>query len=115
MTSFSMNAGDTGFTAASSRTYKENLEQVEVSDILERIGEIDLYKYEFIDGQKDKLGLMAEDFHRIFGRGSDKVINGQETDMALWLAVQKLIQRNNELIGRVDDLEARLRKAGATQ
>ena len=46
--------------------------------------------------EKDKLGLMAEDFHQVFKRGSDTTINGQEVQMALWLAVQELEKRTIE-------------------
>ena len=103
-------AGSTTFTIASSRTVKENLEPVQVPDILSRIAGIDVYTYDYIDGPKDRLGLMAEDFHQVFGRGSDKVINGQEVEMALWLAVQELTQRNEALTKRLAELEARLQQ-----
>ncbi len=95
------NAGDSALTSTSSRTLKENLQEVEVSDLLAKIAGIDVYSYDFIEGPEDKLGLMAEDFHQIFGRGSDKMINNGEVQMALWLAVQKLI-------GEVDELKAAL-------
>lgn len=95
------NAGDSALTSSSSRTLKENLQEVEVGSLLEKIAAIDVYSYDFIDGPKDKLGLMAEDFHQVFGRGSDKLINNGEVQMALWLAVQNLI-------GEVDELKAAL-------
>ena len=101
-----INAGDTAVTGSSSRTYKENLEEVHASDILEKISAVDVYTYDFIDGPKDKLGLMAEDFHQIFQRGSDKMLSGQEVQMALWLAVKELAARNSELIERLESLEA---------
>ncbi len=96
-----MNAGDAQFTVPSSRTYKENLVAVETGDILEKITGIDVYSYDYINGPKERLGLMAEDFHQIFGRGSDKLLNGQEVQMALWLAIQ-------ELTAKVSELEAAL-------
>jgi len=111
----SMNAGDSVFTTSSSRTIKENLEPVSVPSILEKISAIDVYKYDFIGGPKDRLGLMAEDFHQVFQRGSDKLINGQEVEMALWLAVKELTAQNKaltvqnqEISKRLAELEARL-------
>jgi endosialidase-like protein len=112
--SSSMNAGDAQFTVASSRTFKENLTPVKVPGILEKIASVDVYAYDFIDGPKDRIGLMAEDFHQIFGRGSDKYLNGNEVQVALWLAVQELTATNRELMKRLADLESRL-PAGSTQ
>lgn len=103
--SSSMNAGDSQFTVASSRTFKENLSRVEVSDVLEKIETIDVYEYDFVNGPKDRVGLIAEDFHQIFGRGSEKYINGQEVQMALWLAVKELAAQNKALRERIEDLE----------
>jgi hypothetical protein len=96
-----IDAGSTIFTASSSRSIKQNLAPVQIANILDKISQVEVYNYDFINGPKDKIGLMAEDFHTVFGRGSDKEINGQEVEMALWLAVQ-------ELTGRIAELEARL-------
>ena len=75
-------------------------------DILEKIAGVGVYSYDFIQGPKDKIGLMAEDFHQVFKRGSDKLINGQEVEMALWLAVQELTKQNKALAARLEQLEA---------
>ena len=103
--SSSLNAGDTQFTAASSRTFKENLAPVDVPDVLEKIESIDVYQYDFINGPKDRVGLIAEDFHTIFERGSEKYINGSEVQMALWLAVKELTAQNKQLRERIEALE----------
>ncbi|MEO1082764.1 MAG: tail fiber domain-containing protein [Acidobacteriota bacterium] len=105
-TSSSINAGDVMFTMTSSRDKKENLESVGSDDILSKIADVGVFTYDFIDGPKNKLGLIAEDFHTVFGRGEDKTINGQEVQMALWLAVQELTAQNKALIQRLDELEA---------
>jgi hypothetical protein len=106
--SSSINAGSTQFTVSSSRTFKENLTPVLVPGILDKIAKVDVFNYDFIKGPKDRLGLMAEDFHEIFGRGSDKMIDGQEVEMALWLAVKELTAQNQQLTKRLAELEARL-------
>ena len=100
-----MNAGDTNFTASSSRTLKQNLSPVAPQGILEKIEGIDVYNYDFIEGPKDRMGLMAEDFHQIFGRGSDKMLSGQEIQMAMWLAIKELSANNRELAERIAELE----------
>ena len=106
-TESTINAGSTQFTITSSRTIKENLRPVSSDDILEKIAGVGVYTYDFKNGgPKDALGLMAEDFHQVFGRGSERRINGQDVEMALWLAVQKLTERNNELSARLAAVEA---------
>lgn len=101
-----MNAGDTAFVVTSSRSYKENLEPIVVDDVLTKIAGIEVYNYDFIDGPKDRVGLMAEDFHQVFGRGSDKRLSGQEIQMALWLAVKELTQRNETLESELLEIKA---------
>jgi hypothetical protein len=101
----SINGGATQFTVSSSRTLKENLEEIKVPDLLDRIAKVGVYNYDFKTGPKDRVGLMAEDFHNVFGRGSDKVIDGQEVQMALWLAVQQLTEQNKQLQERLNNIE----------
>jgi hypothetical protein len=108
--SSSINAGGTQFVAASSRTFKENLAPVEVPDLLERIAGIGVYEYDFINGPKDRIGLMAEDFHQVFGRGDEKYIDGGDVQIALWMAVQQLTAANRELQQRLNKLEQQLQK-----
>ncbi|MEM7581928.1 MAG: tail fiber domain-containing protein [Acidobacteriota bacterium] len=107
-TESTMNAGDTQFVVTSSRSYKENLETIEIDGLLDKIDDIDVYHYDFIDGPKNRVGLMAEDFHQIFGRGSDKLLSGQEIQMALWLAVKELSSQNRQLIDRLTEVESQL-------
>ena len=91
-----IDAGEASFTISSARALKENFNLVSGANILDKISNVPVYTYDFKDqycdraGCKDKIGLIAEDFHTIFERGSDKQINGQEMTMALWLAVQEL-------------------------
>ena len=106
--SSSISAGGTQFVAASSRTFKTNLSPVKTPGILDKIAEIPVYNYDFIQGPKDRIGLIAEDFHKVFGRGSDKYIDGGEVQMALWLAVQELAAQNKELMERLGTMEAQL-------
>ncbi len=92
-----INAGDVNFTITSSRSTKENIELIETEGLLEKFGEVGVYTYDYIEGPKNRLGLIAEEFHTVFGRGSDKTLNGQEVQMALWLAVQQLAAQNQQL------------------
>lgn len=103
-----INAGATQFTVTSSRALKENLEKVAVPDLLERIAAVDVYTYDFKEGAKDRLGLMAEDFHGVLGRGSDKLIDGHDVQMALWMAVQQLAEQNKQMRAQNEELQERL-------
>ena len=115
-TESTINAGSTQFTITSSRTIKENLRPVSGDDILDKIAGVGVYTYDFKNGgPKDALGLMAEDFHQVFGRGPETRINGQDVEMALWLAVQKLTERNDQLKAENDDLAQRLSRLEALQ
>ena len=100
-----IDAGDALITT-SSRTIKENLNEFRTEGILEKIAAIQVYTYDFITGPQDKLGLMAEDFHQVFERGSDKLIKDREVQMALWMAVQVLTDQNQDLKERLVKLEA---------
>jgi hypothetical protein len=108
-TTSSINAGATQFTVASSRTFKENIEPIDVPDILKKIEAVPVVTYDFRNnGPKDRLGLIAEDFHQVFGRGDDKHIDGQDVQMALWMAVQKLTAENKALTDRLAKLEGEI-------
>ncbi len=106
-----LNPGDASFTITSSRDIKENIQDVSSSDILSKIRDVDVYTYDFKDGYcegegcKDKIGLMAEDFHNVFERGSDKQLNSQEVVMALWLAVKQLDKENQQLKKEIESLK----------
>jgi hypothetical protein len=104
----SLNPGDAQFTVSSSRTFKENIAPVAVPDILDRIEKVGVYNYDFINGPTDRIGLIAEDFHGVLGRGDDKHINGSEVQVALWLAVQQLTAQNKALTERLNALEKEL-------
>jgi hypothetical protein len=111
-TTSSINAGSAQFTIGSSRTIKENIEPIDVPDILQKIEAVPVVTYDFKDnGPKDRLGLIAEDFHQVLGRGDDKHIDGQDVQMALWMAVQKLTAENKALTERLAKLEAAQQKA----
>jgi len=106
-----IDAGSTSFSTSSSRAYKENLQVVDVPDILSRIREVPVYEYDFIGGPKDRIGLVAEDFHQVFERGSDKELSGQEVQVAMWLAIQALDEKDQELEAKeteISDLKSRI-------
>ena len=105
--------GSTSFSTSSSIFFKENLALVDSTNILEKMAGVHVYTYDFKNGPADRLGLVAEEFHEIFHRGSDQELSGQEIDMALWLGVQELAHRNEELERQNQALEERLQRLEA--
>ena len=103
-----IDAGATQFTVTSSRSIKTNIVPIQVDDILDKVSHVGVYTYDFINGPGGNLGLMAEDFHQVFGRGSDKLLSGQEITMALWLAVQQLTAENKELRAKLNTLDTQV-------
>jgi len=101
-------AGSTSFTACSSRDIKENIEPFTVSNILGKIASVPVNRFDFINGSKGNVGLIAEDFYSVLGKGSNSTVSGQDVDMALWLAVQELAKENEELKARIAALESRI-------
>lgn len=92
-----INAGDANFTASSSRFIKENFIEWDSTGILDKINAIPVYTFDYINGPKDKMGLVAEDFYTIFGRGNNNEINYQEVSMALWLGIKELTKQLSEV------------------
>jgi len=105
----SINAGGTAFISASSRTFKENIEPIAVPNILDKIANIPVMHYDYKQGPKDRVGLIAEDFHQVFNRGDEKYVDGTEVQLALWMAVQELTAQNKALNDRLVNLEKELK------
>ena len=89
----------------------DRIRPLDKEDILDKIADIPVSCFDFkpshcADGEncKNRMGLIAEDFHTIFQRGSEKEIKGQEVQMALWMAVRHLYARNKELSQNVENL-----------
>ena len=100
-----IDAGEAQFTVSSSRDLKENFNEIRPEGVLAKVARIPVYTYDFKDGKRDRLGLVAEDFYPVFERGSDKMLSGHDVQMALWLAVQELTHQNEQLQERINALE----------
>lgn len=92
-----INAGESQFSTSSSRSMKMNVRAVEVDGLLDKILRIQVFSYDFRDGPAGG--------HRADGRrlsldlpaGPKTRLNGQEIQLALWLAVQELTEKTQEL------------------
>ena len=108
-------AGNTALTASSSRSLKDNIEEVEIPDILDRIAAVPVTKYNWkrdmvsdIIAKRENLGLIAQDFYTVLQRGKDTEINGQDVQMALWLGTQQLHKKDQELEELVEEKNAQI-------
>lgn len=103
-------AGSTSFSACSSRDIKENIKPFAVGNMLERIASVPVNTYDFknctSESCRNNLGLIAEDFQAVLGRGDGKTVNGQDVQMALWLGVQELAKENSQLKAQNANLTA---------
>lgn len=104
-------AGDTAFTANSSREWKDNIKTYETSDILERIMNTPVrtydWKSEYCEGEEcqNKLGFIAEEFYGVLERGDGLHVNGQDVMMAEWLGIQQLNLNLEGIAGTIVPLE----------
>ena len=109
-----VNAGDTTFTVSSSRELKQNIQPFAVANLIDKVMRVSVRNYDWkpecFEGEEkdrtDRIGLIAEDFHQVLGRGSEKEINGHEVQSVLWMAVQELAEENRTLKEQLNKSEA---------
>jgi len=80
------------WTSASSRTFKHGFQPVDANDMLARVLDLDISRWQYIgSGEGEHVGPMAEDFHAAFGLGrSDKQIATVDADGVALAAIQGL-------------------------
>ena len=108
----------TGFNTVSSRTRKENFTALNSSDVLARVVDLPLTRWNFKDDPNatPHLGPMAEDFYAAFGVGvGDSHIAVNDLGGVALAAIQGLHaeietkdQQIEDLLRRVEELESRL-------
>ena len=99
-------------TEGSDRNSKENIEAVNSTDVLEKVIDLPVSKWNYIADESDAshLGPMAQDFHAAFGLGnSEKHIATLDTGGVALAAIkglnEKLESENEELLDRIERLE----------
>ncbi|HEU0299392.1 MAG TPA: tail fiber domain-containing protein [Longimicrobium sp.] len=107
-------AGSGVFACSSSRTLKENFDEVDGEDVLARIRDVPVNRWSYTgeEGGVRHLGPFAEDFRAAFGLGSDEQSIGLlDIDGVNFAAVKALEARTAELrvkAAEVDRLNAEL-------
>ena len=95
------------WTNGSSRTFKENFQSVNTSQILKTLMGLDIQKWEYIGSDEGKhIGPIAEEFHDAFELGNnEKYISTVDIDGVALAAIQALAKENEALKRRLDQLE----------
>ena len=99
---------DGTLSQGSSRDWKENIVPVDRTDVLNRVLNLEIAEWEYIDDQNDTrhIGPMAQDFHAAFGLGPDNEhISTSDIAGVSIAAIQAL---NNELRAQNLSLEQRV-------
>ena len=102
-------AGSGVFNCTSSMFTKENFEAVNGEDVLARLRELPVSSWNYItEGDAVRhIGPMAEDFHRVFGLGTDsQSIGVQDLASISIAAIQALEQRTAELQAKTAEVDA---------
>lgn len=96
-----MNNGATSWTFISDRNTKENFEPINGEEILHKISNLDITKWNYISNDDDVkyIGPMAQDFHHAFGLGgSDSCgINSMAIDGLNLAAIKALTARTDKI------------------
>jgi len=107
----------TSFDVASSRELKEGFVPVSPSDVLAKVAEMPISRWNYTDDKSDTafIGPMAEDFHAAFQTASDANISLTDVSGVALAAIQGLHQQAqekdqliNELMSRIEKLEQQL-------
>jgi hypothetical protein len=89
---------------------KENLEEVNRTNILSKVEELRIRQFN-MKGSTDKhISATAEDFHVIFGLGDDKGISAGDVASIALICIKELKAENEALRERVQDLEESMQK-----
>jgi len=112
-------AGASDWLVVSDSSMKVNLISIDGADVLEKIAQLPLWQWNYRtqSASVQHVGPTAQDFRRLFGLGQDeKTISSMDPAGIALAAIkelntqnQQLIEQNEELLKRMDALEAQLR------
>jgi hypothetical protein len=100
------------WACSSDRNLKENLVLVDGQEILRRLGQVPIFRWNArgTDPHVTHVGPTAQDFHAAFGLGdSDRLISTIDAEGVALAAIQALHARNQALEAETRDLAARAR------
>ncbi|MFQ5500381.1 MAG: tail fiber domain-containing protein [Candidatus Zixiibacteriota bacterium] len=109
-----LSGNGTVWTNASDKNLKENFAEVDSEQLLEKIAELPIsrWNYKSEGNEVTHIGPTAQDFHELFGLGSDSVSISTIDPSGIALAAIQQLHRTTaglkKKIERIDELEAPL-------
>ncbi len=96
----------------SSRTFKENFQPINTDLILEKINDLDIMKWQYVDSDEGQhIGPIAEGFYAAFGLGHDeKYISTTDASGVALAAIQALYKRIRKIENHNEALRAENRE-----
>lgn len=89
----------------SARSLKNNFQPIEVARIAEKVRDLPIERWSYIGLPGEHIGPYAEDFQDAFGVGDGVVIPLVDAIGVLFVSVQHLLRKNEDLLARVEELE----------
>ena len=112
-TGVALAAGGGAWAAISDRNVKENFRSVDGNEILDKISQLDISRWNYItqDESVEHIGPMAQDFYELFGVGDNNTtITTIDPDGISLAAIKALIEKNKSLEASNGELRDRLEK-----
>ena len=102
------------WTNASDRNKKENFSPLDNADILDRIGQLPITRWNYKGLHEQHIGPVAQDFYRIFQVGADdKTISTIDPSGIALAGIQELHRKWQQAEQRANELQSRLEKQEA--
>jgi hypothetical protein len=112
-TGVTLAAGGGAWAPVSDRNVKENIRPVDGADILKKISQLDISRWNYVtqDESIEHIGPMAQDFYELFGVGDNNTtITTIDPDGISLAAIKALYDENKKLKARLEKLEESVKK-----
>ncbi len=107
------------WTNVSSREVKENFQELNGADVLNKVREMSVSKWRYKGTDEYHIGPVSEDFHNAFGVSEEKYLSSMDVSGVALIAIQELIQRletqNQRLEAQQEEIEALKKKIAESE
>lgn len=106
----SLTVGGT-WTNSSSRSLKDNITQLDGTDILSKIGKLEVARWKYKGTEEYHIGPFAEQFYDLFNTGINNIsVSTIDPSGVALVGVQQLIKENKNLKSEIEKQDARIKK-----